>query len=129
MQHEQPIYTSRPTAKSIWQAYRLYPDRLVLDMHLFGPVTVPLGEIRAVAQRPAGVVFDLARGDLGFKELMRTVKFDFADLHEHVSISKDTGFWRQFRITPEDPAEFVRAVEAARARLRAGGGTAGGGKA
>lgn len=116
MSDEQPIYVSKPTAKSVWQTYRLYPDRLVLEMHLYGPITVPLSDISSVTRRPACVVFDLIRGDLSFKELMHTVKVDLADLNEHVSIAKDTGFWRQFRLTPEDPEAFIQAVEAARAR-------------
>jgi len=117
MSSEQPIFVSKPTAKSLWQEYRLYPDRLVLEMHLFGPVTVPLSDVSGIALRPAGVIFDLARGDIGFKALMRTVKFDLADLNPHVTVEKETGFWRQFRITPENPAEFVEAVEQARGVL------------
>jgi hypothetical protein len=115
---EKPLYVSKPTVKSLWQEYRLYPDRLVLDLHLWGPISVPLEDIADVSERPAGVVFDLVRGDLGLKDLLRTVKFDFADLNRHVTIEKETGFWRQFRITPEDGGEFVRQVNAARARLK-----------
>jgi hypothetical protein len=115
---EKPLYVSRPTVKSIWQEYRLYPDRLVLDMHLWGPITVPLSDIKDVSERPAGVIFDLVRGDYGLKDMLRTVKLDLADLHRHVTIEKDTGTWRQFRITPEDNAEFVRQVNAARAALK-----------
>lgn len=117
MSNEQPIFVSKPTAKSLWQEYRLYPDRLVLEMHLYGPVTVPLSDISGIAMRPAGVIFDLFRGDYGFKEMLRTVKLDLADLNPHVTVEKDTGFWRQFRITPENPAEFIEAVEKARAGL------------
>jgi hypothetical protein len=112
---ERPLYVSRPTVKSIWQEYRLYADRLELDVHLWGPVVVPLADIKDVSERPAGVVFDLVRGDYGLKELLRTVKLDLADLNRHVTIEKETGTWRQFRLTPEDPEEFVRRVKAARA--------------
>lgn len=111
----EPLYLSRPTVKSVWQEYRVYPDRVELDMHLFGTVKVPLADISGVSVRPAGVVFDLFRGDYGLKELLRTVKLDLADLNEHVTIERDKGTFRQFRLTPEDPAEFVRQVEHARA--------------
>lgn len=114
---EEPIYVSKPTVKSLWQEYRLYPDRLVLEMHLYGPVTVPLSDVSAVSVRPAGVIFDLVRGDYGLKDLVRTIKLDLADLNRHVTIEKGTGLWRQFRVTPEDPEEFVARVEAARAAL------------
>jgi len=115
-----PLYVSRPTLKSIWHEYRLYRDRLELDTHLWGTVRVPLTDVSAVSVRPAGVIFDLFRGDYGLKELVRTIKLDLADLNEHVTIERDSGFWRQFRITPEDPEEFVRRVQAARTALEAG---------
>lgn len=114
---EKPLYVSRPTVKSLWQEYRLYADRLELEMHLWGPITVPLSDIKDVSERPAGVVFDVFRGDYGLKDLMRTVKLDLADLNRHVTIEKETGTWRQFRLTPEDNAEFIRQVNAARAAL------------
>jgi hypothetical protein len=108
---EQPLYSSRPSAKSLWQAYRLYADRIELDTLAFGTVRVPLSDVQAVRVRPPGVIFDLLRGDFGLAELMRAPKLDLADLNEHVVLEK-TGFWKQFRITPEDPAAFVRAAEA-----------------
>jgi len=43
---------------------------------------------------------------------VRTLKLDLADLAEHVAIDKD-GFWKQVRITPDDPARFQRDVKAA----------------
>jgi hypothetical protein len=45
---------------------------------------------------------------------MRTPKLDLADLAEHVAIEKD-GFWKQFRITPDDPKAFIKAFEDAHA--------------
>lgn len=115
---EKPLYVSRPTLKSLWQEYRLYADRLELEMHLWGPITVPLADIKDVAERPpGGVVFDVIRGDYGAKDILRTVKLDPVEFQRHVTIEKDTGVWRQFRITPEDNAEFVRQVNAARAKL------------
>lgn len=119
--NEQPLYVSKGTARSLWQEYRLYADRLELDMHLWGPITVPLEDVKAVDERPPLVVLDLLRGDATLSEALRTVKIDLADLHRHVTIEKDTGVWRQFRLTPEDNAEFIRQVEAARAKLAARG--------
>lgn len=115
---ERPLYVSRPTAKSLWQEYRLYPDRLELDMHLWGPITVPLSDIKEISERPPLVVLDVLRGDATLSEALRTIKLDLADLHRHVTIEKETGIWRQFRLSPEDNGAFVRAVEAARAKLK-----------
>jgi len=112
---ESPLYTSRPTVKSIWQEYRVYADRIELDTLFFGTIRVPLEDVSAVSVRPAGVIFDLVRGDYGLKDMLRTLKLDWADLSQHVTVERDSGIFRQFRLTPEDPAEFVRQVERARA--------------
>ena len=109
---EEPLYRSKPTAKSLWREYRLFPDRIELDSIPWGTVRVPLADVKAVSVRPAGVVFDLFRGDYGLGELMRSPKLDLADLGEHVALEK-TGFWKQFRFTPDDPAAFKAAVDRA----------------
>ena len=111
-----PIYVSKPTIKSLWREYRLFADRLELDTVPWGRVVVPLTDIKAVSIRPALVIFDVLRGDYGLAEMMKTVKLDWADLSEHIALEK-TGFWKQFRITPDDPAAFKAAVDKALARL------------
>jgi hypothetical protein len=113
---EKPIYVSKPTVKSLWHEYRLFADRLELDTAPWGRVIVPLTDIKAVSIRPAFVVFDVLRGDYGLAEMMKTIKLDMADLSEHIAIEK-SGFWKQFRITPDDPAAFKAAVDNALARL------------
>ncbi len=118
-QQERPVFASRPTIKSVWQEYRIYSDRVELDLNLYGTIRVPLDDIATVATRPKGVIFDVVRGDYGLKDMLRTLKLDWADLNEHVVIEREHGVFRQFRLTPEDPEEFVRQLEAVRAR-RAG---------
>lgn len=117
---EKPLYRTRPTAKSLWHEYRLYADRIELDTTPWGTVRVPLEDVKAVTIRPPLVVFDLFRGDYGLAELMRAPKLDLADLHEHVALEK-TGFWKQFRFTPDDPQAFKAAVDAALAARRTAG--------
>jgi hypothetical protein len=109
---DEPLHVSKPTLKSLWQEYRLYSDRIELDTRPWGTVRVPLSDLKGVSIRPPVVIFDVFRGDYGLKELLRAPKLDLADLHEHIALEK-TGFWKQFRITPEDPVEFKRAVDAA----------------
>ncbi len=106
------LYRTHPSAKSLWREYRLYADRIELDSIPWGKITVPLEDVRDVAVRPAGVIFDLFRGDYGLGDLMRAPKLDMADLSEHVVLEK-TGFWKQFRFTPDDPEAFVREARAA----------------
>lgn len=109
---DKPLYVSKPTLRSLWRKYRLFADRLELETVPWGKVVVPLSDIKAVTVRPAVVGFDLIRGDYGLAELMKTVKLDMADLGEHIAIEK-TGFWKQFRITPDDPSAFKAAVDKA----------------
>ena len=115
MPGDAPLYVSKTSAKNLWQEYRVYADRIELDTKVFGTVTVPLDQVERASVRPPLVVLDLFRGDMSLGDLMLTPKLDAADLSEHVSIEKKTGFWRQFRVTPDDPQAFVAAVEAARA--------------
>lgn len=118
----EPLYRTRPSAKSLWREYRLFADRIELDTIPWGTVRVPLDDVKAVAIRPPLVVFDLFRGDYGLGELMRAPKLDLADLHEHVALEK-TGFWKQFRFTPDDPVAFKAAVDAALAARTSAGGS------
>ena len=113
-----PLYDSAPSGKSLWQRYRVFPDRLELEFFLAGTVRVPFEDVEGVSKRPAGVVFDLFRNRYGLGDLLRAVKLDLADLNEHVVVEKD-GFWRQLRLTPDDPDAFVAAFERAYAAWRA----------
>jgi hypothetical protein len=115
----EPIYRSRPTAKSLWREYRLYADHIELDSIPWGTIRVPLEDVKAVSVRPPGVIFDVFRGDYGLGEIMRAPKLDMADLAEHVALEK-TGFWKQFRFTPDDPEVFKAAVDRALAARRTG---------
>lgn len=108
--HDAPLYVSKPTVKNLWQQYRVYADRLELDTFPWGTVRVPLADLERVAIRPPLVIFDVIRGDYGLAEMMRAPKLDLADLNEHIALEK-TGFWKQFRLTPDDPHEFKRVVD------------------
>jgi hypothetical protein len=48
--------------------------------------------------------------------MLRTIKLDLADLNRHVTIEKESGTWRQFRLTPAHTAVWGRPATAARAR-------------
>jgi hypothetical protein len=111
---EEPLHESKASAKNLWQNYRIFADRIELDLHVIGTIRVPFEAIERVVRRPPLVICDVFRGDYGLGELMRTPKLDLADLAEHVAIEKD-GFWKQFRITPDDPKAFIKAFEDAHA--------------
>ena len=111
---EQPLYDSEPHARSLWQRYRVYADRVELDLHVPGVWAISLDEIRSVELRPPLVLGDAVRGEYTLDELARTLKVDLADLCPHVALLKRGGVWRQIRLTPSDPSAFIDAVERAR---------------
>jgi hypothetical protein len=113
----EPLYRTEPTGKSLWREYRLYADRIELDSIPWGKITVPLSDVRGVSVRKPGVLFDLCRGDYPLNQLLRGIKLDMADLCEHVVLEK-TGFWKQFRFTPDDPEAFTSAARAALSAYR-----------
>ena len=98
---EQPLYVSRRTGASLWQEYRIFPDRLELQSWiLFHTVVIPAREILAIEVRPS--VFS------GRKGVTWGIKLDNSDLHRHVLVTRKSGFWKRLAFTPENPDEFVR---------------------
>jgi hypothetical protein len=98
--NDTPLYTSKRTARSLWQQYRIYHDRLELQAWiLFHTVVVPVGEIRAIEVRPS--VFS------GRKGLTWGIKLDICDLCRHVLLSKSRGLFKSIAFSPDDPVIFV----------------------
>ena len=113
---ETPLYVSRRCARNLWQEYRVYPDRIELQLRLWGRRRYPLGDIERVVVRPPVVIGDVFRGAYPLRVAARTLKLDLADLFRHVALERRSGTFRQIRITPDDPDAFVAAVERAGSR-------------
>jgi len=113
---QEPIHTSRSTAKSIWQEYRIYGDRVEFDT-LFGMMTVPFDHIEEVDVSESEVE-GLLRGDLHLKGFRPALKLDWANFVEHVVLDKDRGHIRRILFTPEDPEAFKTALDAALRQFR-----------
>jgi hypothetical protein len=99
-----PLYTSRPTPKSIGNEYCIYRDRIELRCRFpFFPKTLVITKD------------DLISIDIFKPPVIRTsfwaLKLDLADLNEHVGIKRINGFFKQLRFTPENPKEFVAKVK------------------
>ena len=78
------LYKSKRTTLSLWQEYRVYPDRLELQSwFLLHTLVVPANEIRAVEVRPS--VFS------GQKGFTWGVKIDNCNLCRHVLLTKKSG--------------------------------------
>ena len=88
------LYKSKCTAKSLWQEYRIYRDRLELQSWLlFHTVVVPVNEIRAVEVRPSGVIWG--------------VKLDNCNFCRHVLLTKKSGLFKRIGFSPGEPDKFV----------------------
>ncbi len=114
--NETPLYTSKSTAGSLWQEYRLYENRLEFDTQL-GYMTIPLEHVERVAVSESEVK-GLLKGDLHLKDFRPALKLDWANFLEHVVLDKRTGHIRRVLFTPDDPAAFMAAVNEALASFR-----------
>ena len=93
-------YQSKRPAKSLWQQYRIYRDRLELQSWLlFHTVVVPTNEIRAIEVRPA-----LFSGPGG---AVWGIKLDLCNCCRHVLLIRKSGLFKRIGFSPDDPEKFV----------------------
>ena len=113
---EAPIYMSKCSAKSFWQEYRIYDDRL--EFHTwFGPWAIPFDQVERVElSEPLLKSVLHLRADT--KHWPRQIKLDGADLKEHVTVDKKEGLIRKVYFTPDNPTEFRNALDEALSRFR-----------
>jgi hypothetical protein len=111
-----PIYTSKCSAKSLWQEYRIYDDRV--EFHTwFGPWVIPFDQVESVdISEPLSKAVLHLRSDP--KHWPRQIKLDLADLHEHVTLDKSEGLIRKVYFTPDEPSVFQNALQEAISRFR-----------
>lgn len=96
--NDTPIYTSQRTAKSLWQEYRIYRDRLELQSwFLFHTVVVSANKIQAVEIRPSGFIWG--------------VKLDNCNSCRHVLLIKKSGLFKRIGFSPDDPEKFLAACK------------------
>ena len=106
---EEALYVSKSIAKSLWQEYRIYKDRVEFSTH-FGNMIIPFDAIESVEVRESDIK-GLFRGDLQLKGFKPALKLDWANFQEHVVLDKKSGFCRRFLFTPENPQEFKTVLE------------------
>jgi hypothetical protein len=111
-----PIYVSVSTARSIWQEYRIYSNRVEIDTH-FGCMTIPFEHIETAGVSESEVK-GLMKGDLHLKGFRPALKVDWANFVEHVVIDKNEGIIHRVLMTPENPEEFVTTLDEALARYK-----------
>ena len=97
-----PIYVSKPHAKSLWNEYRIYKDRIELQSRqLFLKFVVPFDELHTINVYKPPVI----------KTTFWALKIDLADLYEHVGIKREKGWFKKIRFIPKNPKEFVSKVK------------------
>jgi hypothetical protein len=98
--NDTPIYISKRTTRSLWQEYRIYPDRLELQCWIaLHTLVIPANEIQEIKVRPS--VFS------GQKGFTWGVKIDNCDLCRHVLVVKKSGILKRIGFSPDDPEKFV----------------------
>jgi len=98
--NDAPLYTSKRTAKTLWQQYRIFQDRLELQSWiLFHTLVVPAKEIRAIDVRPS--IFG------GRKGLVWGIKIDNCDFCRHVLLLRTSGLFKRIAFSPDDPEKFA----------------------
>ncbi len=103
---DEPLYISPAAAKSLYQEYRIYADRVELDSKLaLGKIVIFSRDLLELDIRPPLVLADLFRG--GSLAQAFPLKIDSADGHRHVALKRRSGFIKHIRFTPDDPDKFV----------------------
>jgi hypothetical protein len=113
-----PLYVSESTARSVWQEYRIFGNRVEIDT-LFGLMVIPFEHIEG-AEVSESEVKGLMRGDLHLKGFRPALKVDWANFAEHVVIDKSKGLIHRILLTPGDPEEFTSVLLDALSRYRQG---------
>lgn len=97
-----PTYVSKACARSLWNEYRVYEDRVELKFRLFFKTFIIFHEdMISIALFDPPVI----------KTKFWALKFDWADFNKHVGIQRKNGFMKHLRFTPQEPDKFVAAVE------------------
>jgi hypothetical protein len=107
------LYVSGCTAKSLWQRYEIFDDRLELHTMLKNLV-ISFEHIEEVEVVPP-ILKSLRLHLLNY---LPGIKLDLADFNEHVIVEKDTGIFRRVLFTPEMPEEFKVELERALVKFR-----------
>jgi hypothetical protein len=105
-----PLYVSKRSFKNLWQAYRIYLDRIELQCWIaLHTLKIPVRQIADIQIRSPFSFWNLLRGKASLS--FRGVKIDQADLYRHVAITKKSGLLKCIVFTPDDPDEFADIIK------------------
>jgi len=103
--------------KGMFHKYEIHNDRLKLDSIMpLQTLEIHFDTIERIELGQAPVILDMLKKgymtpEYGFG--LRVLKNDLADLFEHVVIEAKVGYWKQYRITPNDAQLFHDLLELA----------------
>ena len=99
-----PLYTSRPSKKSISNEYRIYIDRIELRCRF------PFFSKTLVIKKDDLISIGIFKPPV-IRTTFWALKLDLADFNEHLGIRRTKGFFKQLRFTPDNPQAFVAKVK------------------
>jgi hypothetical protein len=95
---QEPIYISEPWARSLWNRYLIYEDRIELKSWLlFKNLSIARDDLVAIEIFKPPVI----------RTKFWALKLDWAGLYDHVRIVRKTGWFKHLRFTPMNPERFV----------------------
>jgi hypothetical protein len=103
--HEEPLYISKSSARSLWQEYRIYPDRLELRFWLFmTTLSIPAKKVVSIQVVPPALK---KKENYKFMAWFWGLFLDWAAFHRHVLVETKSYFARYCHFTPDDPDAFA----------------------
>ncbi|MFC1700872.1 hypothetical protein ACFLZ0_01930 [Patescibacteria group bacterium] len=102
---------SERNCKSLFLKYEIYNNKLrIQTLLIFYFLEIPFEDIERVEIGHPPVFWDIIKKNKvnpkhGFG--VRILKNDLADLFKHIIIIKKKGYWKEIRITPENPDDFL----------------------
>ena len=95
------LYESKGSPQSLWNAYRIFSDRIELQCRFFFT--------KVIIPKEAFVKVDVYKPPV-IRTAFWALKLDLADFYTHVGIERNYGMLKQFRFTPTNPQEFKQKV-------------------
>lgn len=106
---QQPLYISKPSARSLWQEYRVYPDRLELRFWIFFKILIiPIEKIVGLKVVSSG---SKKKEKHPFMAWFWGLFLDWAAFQPHVMLETKSYFARYIHFSPDNPENFVSAFK------------------
>ncbi|PKL44468.1 MAG: hypothetical protein CVV42_19470 [Candidatus Riflebacteria bacterium HGW-Riflebacteria-2] len=94
------IYLSPGSFRSLWNTYRVYEDRIELEFRLFFTTII--------IRRSEFVSVDIFKPPV-IRTSWGALKLDCADFYTHIGITRNCGYFKEIRFTPQDLQAFKKA--------------------